>query len=106
MFFLCKEGVKNENLPQEVWQPESQTERAYVQECSFENTTYHVGEFVYVEPSEPNLKLHVVCIERLWEDEAGTTHHSNFHILLTLSLAPIEKSLSIGQISYFNFHKT
>lgn len=43
----------------------------YSQDCSFENNTYHVGDFVYVEPSEPNLKPHIVCIERLWEDEAG-----------------------------------
>uniref|UniRef100_A0A8D0CV46 Protein polybromo-1 n=1 Tax=Sander lucioperca TaxID=283035 RepID=A0A8D0CV46_SANLU len=49
----------------------SETERVYSQDCSFENSTYHVGDFVYVEPSEPKLKPHIVCIERLWEDEAG-----------------------------------
>ncbi|XP_070815734.1 polybromo 1, like isoform X3 [Chaetodon trifascialis] len=64
-----KEGGKAENLPEEAWQ--SETERVYSQDCSFENSTYHVGDFVYVEPSEPNLKPHIVCIERLWEDEAG-----------------------------------
>ncbi|XP_076615633.1 polybromo 1, like isoform X3 [Chaetodon auriga] len=64
-----KEGGKAENLPGEAWQLE--TERVYSQDCSFENSTYHVGDFVYVEPSESNLKPHIVCIERLWEDEAG-----------------------------------
>nr|XP_046239484.1 polybromo 1, like isoform X3 [Scatophagus argus] len=66
-----KEGGKTEDLPREAWQSESETERVYSQDCSFENNTYHVGDFVYVEPSEPNLKPHIVCIERLWEDEAG-----------------------------------
>ncbi|XP_070815737.1 polybromo 1, like isoform X6 [Chaetodon trifascialis] len=64
-----EKGGKAENLPEEAWQ--SETERVYSQDCSFENSTYHVGDFVYVEPSEPNLKPHIVCIERLWEDEAG-----------------------------------
>lgn len=60
---------KPEDLAGEVWQ--SKSERVYSQDCSFENSTYHVGDFVYVEPSEPNLQPHIVCIERLWEDEAG-----------------------------------
>nr|XP_046166009.1 protein polybromo-1-like isoform X2 [Oncorhynchus gorbuscha] len=46
-------------------------ERTYRQDCSFENRTYHVGDCVYVQPAEANLKPHIVCIERLWEDEAG-----------------------------------
>ncbi|XP_071349268.1 polybromo 1, like isoform X3 [Trachinotus anak] len=66
-----KDGKKAEHLPGEAWQSESETERVYSQNCSFENSTYHVGDFVYVEPSEPKLKPHIVCIERLWEDEAG-----------------------------------
>lgn len=33
---------------------------------------YHVGDYVYVEPAEANLQPHIVCIERLWEDSAGT----------------------------------
>ncbi|XP_035517884.1 polybromo 1, like isoform X2 [Morone saxatilis] len=66
-----KKGEKVEDLPGEAWQSESETERVYSQDCSFENRTYHVGDFVYVEPSEPKLKPHIVCIERLWEDEAG-----------------------------------
>ncbi|XP_038061798.1 protein polybromo-1-like isoform X2 [Patiria miniata] len=33
--------------------------------------TYRVGDFVYVEPSEKNLKLHIVCIEKLWSDPDG-----------------------------------
>ncbi|CAJ1050644.1 polybromo 1%2C like isoform X1 [Xyrichtys novacula] len=66
-----KEGKKAADQPGEVWQPESEAQRVYSQDCSFDNITYYVGEFVYVEPSEPNLKPHIVCIERLWEDEAG-----------------------------------
>ncbi|XP_029357075.1 polybromo 1, like isoform X2 [Echeneis naucrates] len=65
-----KDGEKAEDMP-EAWQSESETERVYSQNCSFENSTYHVGDFVYVEPSEPKLKPHIVCIERLWEDETG-----------------------------------
>nr|XP_029537665.1 protein polybromo-1-like isoform X2 [Oncorhynchus nerka] len=46
-------------------------ERMYSQDCSFENSTYHVGDCVYVQLAEANRKPHIVCIERLWEDEAG-----------------------------------
>uniref|UniRef100_A0A671VQD7 Protein polybromo-1 n=1 Tax=Sparus aurata TaxID=8175 RepID=A0A671VQD7_SPAAU len=70
-----EEGEENkgkiEDLPGEAWRRDSERERRYSQDCSFENHTYHVGDFVYVEPSESNLKPHIVCIERLWEDETG-----------------------------------
>ncbi|XP_064422186.1 protein polybromo-1 isoform X1 [Latimeria chalumnae] len=46
-------------------------QRTYSQDCSFKNSMYHVGDYVYVEPAEPNLQPHIVCIERLWEDSAG-----------------------------------
>ncbi|XP_068839143.1 protein polybromo-1 isoform X15 [Capricornis sumatraensis] len=45
--------------------------RTYSQDCSFKNSMYHVGDYVYVEPSEVNLQPHIVCIERLWEDSSG-----------------------------------
>lgn len=67
-----KEVEKSEDLPGQTW-PSEETERVYSQDCSFKNSTYHVGDFVYVEPSEPNLKPHIVSIERLWENEAGNT---------------------------------
>ncbi|XP_078802847.1 polybromo 1, like isoform X2 [Oryzias latipes] len=63
-----KEGT-TDYVPGEPWQPHPLLK--YVQECSFDNITYNVGEFVYVEPSEANLQPHIVCIERLWEDSAG-----------------------------------
>ncbi|XP_068839148.1 protein polybromo-1 isoform X20 [Capricornis sumatraensis] len=44
--------------------------RTYSQDCSFKNSMYHVGDYVYVEPSEVNLQPHIVCIERLWEDSS------------------------------------
>nr|XP_043879849.1 protein polybromo-1-like isoform X2 [Solea senegalensis] len=66
-----KDEEKAADLPGEIWQPDSEEDRVYSQHCKFENTIYHVGDFVYVEPSEPNLKPHIVCIERLWEDDAG-----------------------------------
>ncbi|KAM6928404.1 polybromo 1, like [Xenentodon cancila] len=63
-----KDG-KAKDLRGETWKSESQ--RVYSQDCCFENSTYHVGDFVYVEPSEPNLKPHIVCIEQLWADKTG-----------------------------------
>ncbi|KAK1901981.1 Protein polybromo-1 [Dissostichus eleginoides] len=66
-----EKGEKAKDLPGEKWQSESEAERVYIQNCSFENSTYHVGDFVYVEPSEPKLKPHIVSIELMWEDEAG-----------------------------------
>lgn len=62
---------ESKNLPDEDWNSESKLGRVYSQDLSFENNTYHVGDFVYVEPSEPKLSPHIVCIEQLWEDEAG-----------------------------------
>ncbi|KAM9409587.1 polybromo 1, like [Pholidichthys leucotaenia] len=64
-----REDGKAEDHPGETWQ--SRSDRVYSQDCSFENSTYCIGEFVYVKPSEPNLMPHIVCIERLWEDEGG-----------------------------------
>lgn len=43
----------------------------YIQDCSYDNNTYRVGDFVYVEPSESKLQPHIVLIERMWEDQAG-----------------------------------
>uniref|UniRef100_A0A8C7XI45 Protein polybromo-1 n=1 Tax=Oryzias sinensis TaxID=183150 RepID=A0A8C7XI45_9TELE len=63
------EEEQEKNKGREPWQPHPLLD--YVQECSFDNITYNVGEFVYVEPSEANLQPHIVCIERLWEDSAG-----------------------------------
>lgn len=83
LHFSLKEGEKAEDLPGLSWQSELETERVYSQDCSFENSTYHVGDFVYVEPSEPNLKPHIVSIERLWEDEAGNTLIASLFFLLT-----------------------
>nr|XP_033782108.1 protein polybromo-1 isoform X1 [Geotrypetes seraphini] len=45
--------------------------RTYSQDCSFKNSMYRVGDYVYVEPAEANLQPHIVYIERLWEDSTG-----------------------------------
>uniref|UniRef100_A0A4W5LT32 Protein polybromo-1 n=1 Tax=Hucho hucho TaxID=62062 RepID=A0A4W5LT32_9TELE len=75
------EQEKREKVPKEIEEDKLKREEenkgseaytiTYRQDCSFENSTYHVGECVYVQPAEANLKPHIVCIERLWEDEAG-----------------------------------
>ncbi|KAL0978139.1 hypothetical protein UPYG_G00166640 [Umbra pygmaea] len=65
-----EEGEKAEDAAGAgIWPPGP--ERTYSQDCSFENRTYRVGDFVYVQPTEANCKPHIVCIERLWVDEAG-----------------------------------
>lgn len=69
--FQRKETNRPEIRQQEPSQEESENERVYVQDCSFGNNTYRVGDFVYVEPSESKLQPHIVSIERLWEDKAG-----------------------------------
>uniref|UniRef100_A0A4W3HMH9 Protein polybromo-1 n=1 Tax=Callorhinchus milii TaxID=7868 RepID=A0A4W3HMH9_CALMI len=45
------------------------TQRTYSQDCSFKDNLYHVGDYVYVAPAEPDLLPHIVCIERLWQDD-------------------------------------
>uniref|UniRef100_A0A4W3IBU1 Protein polybromo-1 n=1 Tax=Callorhinchus milii TaxID=7868 RepID=A0A4W3IBU1_CALMI len=47
------------------------TQRTYSQDCSFKDNLYHVGDYVYVAPAEPDLLPHIVCIERLWQDDTG-----------------------------------
>ncbi|XP_061909828.1 protein polybromo-1-like isoform X1 [Entelurus aequoreus] len=51
------------------WQSSSQ--RTYHQDCSFKDSMYRVGDYVYVEPAEPNLQPHIIYIERLWQDNTG-----------------------------------
>ncbi|KAM9443718.1 protein polybromo-1 isoform 2-T3 [Clarias gariepinus] len=64
-----KEAEKNEETSAGTWQGGLQ--RTYSQDCSFRDRMYHVGEYVYVEPAEANLQPHIVCIERLWQDDTG-----------------------------------
>ncbi|XP_066526294.1 protein polybromo-1 isoform X3 [Hoplias malabaricus] len=64
-----KEAEKSEESSGGTWQGGLQ--RTYSQDCSFQDRMYHVGDYVYVEPAEPNLQPHIVCIERLWQDDTG-----------------------------------
>uniref|UniRef100_A0A674CKH6 Protein polybromo-1 n=1 Tax=Salmo trutta TaxID=8032 RepID=A0A674CKH6_SALTR len=64
-----KKAEKSEDPAGGAWQ--SGLQRTYSQDCSFKDSMYHVGDYVYVEPAEPNLQPHIVCIERLWQDDAG-----------------------------------
>ncbi|XP_064161335.1 protein polybromo-1-like isoform X3 [Anguilla rostrata] len=64
-----KEAEKSEDPAGSAWQ--SGLQRTYSQDCSFKDSMYHVGDYVYVEPAEQNLQPHIVCIERLWQDDAG-----------------------------------
>ncbi|XP_062842241.1 protein polybromo-1 isoform X2 [Trichomycterus rosablanca] len=64
-----KEAEKCEDSSSGLWQGGLQ--RTYSQDCSFRDRMYHVGDYVYVEPAEANLQPHIVCIERLWQDDTG-----------------------------------
>ncbi|KAJ8259784.1 hypothetical protein GJAV_G00173420 [Gymnothorax javanicus] len=64
-----KEAEKSEDPGGSAWQ--SGLQRTYSQDCSFKDSMYHVGDYVYVEPAEQSLQPHIVCIERLWQDNAG-----------------------------------
>ncbi|XP_055016396.1 protein polybromo-1 isoform X2 [Boleophthalmus pectinirostris] len=64
-----QEAEKREDTVEGVWS--SSTQRTYSQDCSFKDSKYHVGDYVYVEPAEPNLQPHIIYIERLWEDDTG-----------------------------------
>ncbi|XP_048877536.1 protein polybromo-1-like [Brienomyrus brachyistius] len=82
------EREKKEKLPKEIEEDKLKREeekreaekgedltpglrRTFSQDCSFEDSTYRIGDHVYVQPAEPNLQPHIVCIERLWQDDAG-----------------------------------
>ncbi|XP_063070852.1 polybromo 1, like isoform X3 [Engraulis encrasicolus] len=62
-----EEGEKEEEKVAVLAGPRS----SYSQDCSFANSTYSVGDYVYVQPAEANLQPHIVCIDKLWQDEAG-----------------------------------
>uniref|UniRef100_A0A3Q2DSR5 Protein polybromo-1 n=1 Tax=Cyprinodon variegatus TaxID=28743 RepID=A0A3Q2DSR5_CYPVA len=62
-----REAEKREDFVGGSWQ----VQRTYSQDCSFKDSMYHVGDYVYVEPAEPNLQPHIIYIERLWEDDTG-----------------------------------
>ncbi|XP_036007438.1 protein polybromo-1 isoform X3 [Fundulus heteroclitus] len=62
-----REAEKREDTAGGSWQ----VQRTYSQDCSFKDSMYHVGDYVYVEPAEPNLQPHIIYIERLWEDATG-----------------------------------
>ncbi|KAM3878342.1 protein polybromo-1-like [Diretmus argenteus] len=64
-----REAEKSEDSVGGSWQ--SSLQRTYSQDCSFKDSMYHVGDYVYVEPAEPNLQPHIICIERLWQDDTG-----------------------------------
>uniref|UniRef100_A0A3P8UKR1 Protein polybromo-1 n=1 Tax=Cynoglossus semilaevis TaxID=244447 RepID=A0A3P8UKR1_CYNSE len=64
-----KEAEKSEGSGGGAWQ--SNLHRTYSQDCSFKDSRYHVGDYVYVEPAEPHLQPHIIYIERLWEDDTG-----------------------------------
>ncbi|XP_061543027.1 protein polybromo-1 isoform X3 [Phycodurus eques] len=63
------EAEKREESVGASWQLSSQ--RTYSQDCSFKDSMYCVGDYVYVEPAEPNLRPHIIYIERLWQDDTG-----------------------------------
>ncbi|CAL8336920.1 unnamed protein product [Lota lota] len=64
-----KEAEKSEEPVGGSWQ--SGQQRTYSQDCSFKDSLYRVGDYVYVESSETNLQPHIICIERLWQDHTG-----------------------------------
>uniref|UniRef100_A0A8C2XBY9 Protein polybromo-1 n=1 Tax=Cyclopterus lumpus TaxID=8103 RepID=A0A8C2XBY9_CYCLU len=64
-----KRAEKREDSVGGSWQ--SSMQRTYSQDCSFKDSMYHVGDYVYVEPAEPNLQPHIIYIERLWQDDTG-----------------------------------
>ncbi|KAM9410171.1 protein polybromo-1-like isoform 4-T4 [Pholidichthys leucotaenia] len=64
-----REAEKREDPVGGSWQ--STLQRTYSQDCSFKDSMYHVGDYVYVEPAEPNLQPHIIYIERLWQDDTG-----------------------------------
>ncbi|XP_056294484.1 protein polybromo-1-like isoform X4 [Pseudoliparis swirei] len=64
-----KEAEKREDSVGGSWQ--SSLQRTYSQDCSFKDSMYHVGDYVYVEPAQPNLQPHIIYIERLWQDDTG-----------------------------------
>uniref|UniRef100_A0A3Q3M7Q0 Protein polybromo-1 n=1 Tax=Labrus bergylta TaxID=56723 RepID=A0A3Q3M7Q0_9LABR len=64
-----KRAEKREDTVGGSWQ--SNLQRTYSQDCSFKDSMYHVGDYVYVEPAEPNLQPHIIYIERLWQDDTG-----------------------------------
>lgn len=45
---------------------------------------YHVGDYVYVEPAEPNLQPHIIYIERLWQDDTGQSRDCIYQTMINV----------------------
>uniref|UniRef100_A0A669D4E8 Protein polybromo-1 n=1 Tax=Oreochromis niloticus TaxID=8128 RepID=A0A669D4E8_ORENI len=93
------EAEKREDPVGGSWQ--SGLQRTYSQDCSFKDSMYHVGDYVYVEPAEPNLQPHIIYIERLWQDD--TVFKSDYY-----NKAPVSKILGKCVVmfvkEYFKLH--
>lgn len=68
------EAEKRDDSVGGSWQ--SNVQRTYSQDCSFRDSMYHVGDYVYVEPAELSLQPHIIYIERLWQDDTGQSSRS------------------------------
>ncbi|XP_057702350.1 protein polybromo-1-like isoform X1 [Corythoichthys intestinalis] len=66
-----EEKMEAEKREETVGNPVLSPQRTYSQDCRFKDSMYCVGDYVYVEPAEPNLQPHIIYIERLWQDDTG-----------------------------------
>ncbi|MEQ2197835.1 hypothetical protein XENOCAPTIV_003947 [Xenoophorus captivus] len=82
------EAEKREDTVGGSWQ----VQRTYSQDCSFKDSMYHVGDYVYVEPAEPNLQPHIIYIERLWEDDTGQRMSTSASLATLPSQSPSKRS--------------
>ncbi|XP_054712195.1 LOW QUALITY PROTEIN: protein polybromo-1-like [Uloborus diversus] len=75
------ETLRAQKLPREQqeaeMEPKQEKEETRTNEISssdsaiFQNQTYNVGDFVYIEPREKGMEPHIMHVEKLWRDNQG-----------------------------------
>lgn len=79
---LNVENLRREKLPreqndedkdkeQDKYEKEQRASQHNSESVSYREQTYHVGDFVYIEPREKGLEPHIIHIEKLWKDDQG-----------------------------------
>ncbi|XP_078668227.1 protein polybromo-1-like isoform X1 [Branchiostoma floridae x Branchiostoma belcheri] len=66
-----KDGDEKEEDQLEEESSETAMQRKYSEDVSWEDQSFRVGDFVYIENQDKSQPPHIVCIEKLFQDDQG-----------------------------------
>ncbi|KAL3851885.1 hypothetical protein ACJMK2_015582 [Sinanodonta woodiana] len=70
---LKQEQKENEEkkIPEGEEKPDYSSGEGSGDSIKYKDHTYSIGDFIYVEPREPDLEPHIMCIEKIHSDSSG-----------------------------------